>query len=226
MASDTTAVLRTKPEAIDRRVPIVIDALVGRAQVLEWLEHHPGLGSWVQAVGTAGALWFALVQLTATRRVQRQRYRAMLRAVEAILYIMKDRTEFCERTIANEVSKDDWSEVFSAARTILPDSGLDTAIISLRAINLHEIDDWLVVSSLIEIASYATKFKMHLEDLADGRKSSNPMALRVALRGIEQNSKFVAAARRGADEGGMMKLLAFLKRVVHTTTRHHSFKST
>ncbi len=52
--------------------------------MLDWLEHHPGLGSWAQAIGTIGAVLAAIgvsrIEGTRAKRAERERAAALVAA--------------------------------------------------------------------------------------------------------------------------------------------------
>jgi hypothetical protein len=174
--------------------------------LLHWLETHAGLGSWLQAVGTIAAVWFAFFQITADRRASRRRLLVTVEALRTAIGTTLHRLDFCERELGRAIQTNERSEVRAIAELILPDSGLPAAIAWLRAVSLHEVHDWQIVYAVAETRAYLDKAFAHLEDLAREQSVTNPMAFSVAVRGVERGRDMINSVYREMTKSSIRRL--------------------
>lgn len=182
--------------------------------IIDWFEAHPGLGSWLQAIATVAALWFAFIQISAEARSRRRRHLGTMRALETAIGTVLERLSFCERELISAARGSDRLAMQSTASLVLPDSGLSTAAAVLGAVPLHEVDDWRVVYGLLETRAYVEKARAHLENLAVADSTTNPMAFSVAIRGVERGLSLISTAGRDGESVWRRKL-----RRLHTRER-------
>lgn len=113
--------------------------------VLLWIEHHPGLASWVQAVGSIGAIFGAFaISSGQERRQSRLAKRSSIDRFDAYSAVIKNAVESAQSvsSFAHDEAAD--FEFRSVWEKYLGES-LRSSLEAAKAILVHELSDYKLV---------------------------------------------------------------------------------
>jgi hypothetical protein len=131
-----------------------------------WIESHPGLASWVQAIGSIGAIIgaFAISNLQNKRHERLKKEEAADR-FEAYYAVLKNSVETClsvarlaEEKVADFEFRESWSKYFGEM--------LRTSLEAARAIPAHELFDYRLVVYYSGIVGSIHKFCYEVDKYA------------------------------------------------------------
>lgn len=107
--------------------------------VSSWIEHHPGLASWVQAVGSIASIWGAFAvgrsqqkaQLKVAAKVAQDKTDALKAVVESAALFVTTLGEFVQTKPATIVFRENWR--------LVNRQWLESSIFSLSQLPSHEL---------------------------------------------------------------------------------------
>ncbi|WP_042955580.1 hypothetical protein [Pseudomonas sp. G5(2012)] len=131
-----------------------------------WIESHPGLASWVQAVGSIGAIIGAFaISYSQNRRHERLKKEDAADRFEAYYSVLKNSVETCmsvARLAEEKVADFEFREVWNKYLREM----LRTSLEAARAIPAHELSDYKLVVYYSGIVGSIHKFCYEVERYA------------------------------------------------------------
>jgi hypothetical protein len=148
-----------------------------------WIESHPGLASWVQAVGSIGAILGAFaISNSQHKRHERLKKEEAVDRFEAYYAVLKNSVETClsvarlaEEKVADFEFRDAWNKYLGET--------LRASLEAARAIPVHELSDYKLVVYYSGIVGTIYKFCSEVERYAEVEpKQDLTMALYETLK--------------------------------------------
>lgn len=151
--------------------------------LLKWFESHSGTGSWLQGIATMGALWFALVEVTAAGRIDRRRQLVRLARVRSLLSHGREVLDQLARNLSGSVTRRD---VASTARNLAVFGDVEAIEGALAAVPIHEEDEWAVAHAVYEGRAALLLAKKCLVEMGKPDSELNPRQIIVAQSSMER----------------------------------------
>jgi hypothetical protein len=135
--------------------------------VAYWIEHHPGLASWVQAFGSIAAIGIAIWVAASQRKAQLKMTEKMARdKVEALIAVVESASLFVT-TLGILVEKKPSVFVFKESWKLVNKNWLESSIHSLSQLPAHELGRGDLVRGYFGIMGGITEIR-RLIDVAIG----------------------------------------------------------
>lgn len=128
-----------------------------------WVADGGSLTDWLQAIGTLGALWFAVIQVTRDGRAARRRARAQLVAAQSAL---RTAWRTLERTVGPGTPE---RSLRDGAWMLSETSMFQTMVRQLDAIPLHELGDSGAVDAVMAGRASLASAAQNVELAAAGK---------------------------------------------------------
>lgn len=112
-----------------------------------WIEHHPGLASWVQAVGSIASIWGAFAisnkqqkaQVKLAEKAAKEKSESLYAVIENAVKITATFGELLQSRPAEIVFQENWNLVYRQR--------LESAVYSLSRLPAHELGGYEAVGS-------------------------------------------------------------------------------
>lgn len=128
-----------------------------------WIEHHPGLASWIQAVGSIGAIIGAFtVSSLQLRGQERQRRLDAQKKAEAFYAVIENAVKN-SISVAEMVEKQPPELVFRMAWTIHLGELIRTALDAMKGIPVHELGTYELVLHYSTVVGAISKLQYEVE---------------------------------------------------------------
>ncbi|MND78141.1 MULTISPECIES: hypothetical protein [Pseudomonas] len=157
--------------------------------VLFWIEHHPGLASWVQAVGSIGAIVGAFaISSGQNRRQGRLAKRTAIDRFDAYCAVIKNAVESAESVSGLARDKAAYFEFRSVWEKYLGES-FKTSLEAAKAILVHDLADYKLV--VYYSGLMGSIYKMHYEVEKYMAATPSPDATSKAYDDLKQLSTLI-----------------------------------
>ncbi len=129
--------------------------------VLFWIEHHPGLASWVQAFGSIGAIFGAFaISSGQERRQRRLAKRSSIDRFDAYCAVIKNSVESAQSVSSFAHNETSYFEFRSVWEKYLGES-FRSSLEAAKGILVHELSDYKLVAYYSGLMG--SIYKMHYE---------------------------------------------------------------
>ncbi|MDN6857257.1 hypothetical protein QO207_11730 [Pseudomonas sp. CAN2814] len=126
-------------------------------EFLAWFEQHPGLASWLQAVGVVvslgGAIWISNLQTKHQQRLELERHKqAVLQRIEAFIGLAEFAIQEMSRAFTQMGTRGSQE---GYAQRVYERSTFNGMVASLEAFPIHDLPDARVVGAAMRIVDSA-----------------------------------------------------------------------
>jgi len=121
-----------------------------------WIEHHPGLASWVQAVGSIASIWGAFAISNRQQKTQVKLAERVAREKADSLYAVIENAFKSTFTFGERLQSKPSEVVFKEAWHLIYRQQLESSVDSLSKLPAHELGGYEAVGSYIAVMGALT----------------------------------------------------------------------